>query len=429
MIKTGAPKADHAGKLVGKRRYQDPTNRIETYDEVDVDLCRSHPLVHGMRFEYESERLRDSIRENGQLDPCRAVRDESDGVHLLIYTGQRRLHAIKNLKDDVGTPSTIKVIIDEYDLTDEDIVCRALAEDIDENDQRLSLSNLERVSYCRELLKKYDAQKTEKILSSSGLDRGVSRKVVSLVDKFDAKKLEQLHNIEVKSNFRFKIAHLDLLLDCDTEQNLYETASLAAFTQKPPEEIRTLRKASAYFVKNIPWFSELFPEFQREAKAEAGGSSSIEEEKEARQSKSNGVKSDESPAKGALPEPMILVKCHYCDNLNPFKLRIGYPEFIFCELKAGGEMEKLALGANQVLDCERECPSCHKSFWITASLLEEGRPAVKTSRSREITPPKQDALIRRVYWNQKGIGRWMLYDESSNKSESLEPNSKGRVVK
>lgn len=66
-------------------------NWNETYDKVDADICGPHPTVREMRFEYESEALEQSIKENGQLEPCRAVRSEEDGVHLLVYIGQRRL--------------------------------------------------------------------------------------------------------------------------------------------------------------------------------------------------------------------------------------------------------------------------------------------------------------------------------------------------
>jgi len=410
----------------GNRREIGPAGWKETYDDIDVDLCRPHPLVLGMRFEYESEALERSIRVNGQLEPCRAVRDEEDGVHLLVYIGQRRLHATQSLKSKYEKPSTIKVIIDEDDLTDEELVRRALAENIDEKGQRLPMSDLEKISYCRDLFKMYDAQQTEKILTDSGFERTTARKIATLVDKFDSEKMARLHKIESKSDFRFKIAHLDILLACETEQNFYETASLAASSQKPPEEIKALRKAARYFSKDIPWFSETFPEFvhgeEESGDNEEGVKSGSEDDAPGKDSeKEAGSESYDSNSEdfGALPEPMILARCHYCAAVNPFKIRTGSPEFIFCNLKDGGLIEQLAIGANAVLDCERECSACHKTFWLTASVLEGGKMVVETSKSRLIEPPKQEASIRKVYWDQNG-GGWMSYGESSKEKHALD---------
>jgi hypothetical protein len=412
-----------------------PTEWNETYDDIDVDLCSPHPSVAGMRFEYESEFLQENIKENGQLEPCRAVRSEEDGVHLLVYVGQRRLQAVRSLKVKYGAPSALKVIIDEDDISEEELVKRALAENIDENGQRLPLSDLEKVSYCRELLRKYTGQKTEKILTNAGLERNTARKIVFLVDKFDNQKLGRLHKIESKSNFRFKIAHLDLLLASEDEENLYETASLAAFSQKPPEEIKTLRQGARHFSKEIPWFGEIFPEFILEDRGEVektgeeskAGVSHDEPDPEETPGADSSDSSEAGPEDnneeterqfGALPEPVIVVPCHYCKSINPFKLRTGSPEFIFCNLKEEGSIEQLAIGANAVNDCERECSACGKSFWITTSVLEGGKIVVETSRSRTTVVPKQECIARKVYWDQKG-GGWMLYDEASKRKYKL----------
>lgn len=128
---------------------------------------------------------------------------------------------------------------------------------------------------------------------------------------------------------------------------------------------------------------------------------------------------------GALPEPMIIILCHYCKALNTFKLRTGSPEFIFCNLKEGGSIEQFAIGANAVFDCERECSACQKSFWVTASVLEGGKIVVETSNSRIIALPKEEASVRKVYWDQ-GVGMknqggsWMLYDEAEKKKYRLD---------
>lgn len=411
-----------------EERKLEPTDWNETYDDIDVDLCSPHPSILRMRFEYESEALEQSIRENGQLEPCRAVRSEEDGVHLLVYIGQRRLYAVKALKSKYGLPSSLKVVIDEDDISEEELVKRALAENIDENGQRLPLSDLEKVVYCRDLLRKYNGQKTEKILTNAGLERNTSRKIIFLVDKFDNQKIERLHKIEVKSNFRFKIAHLDLFLASEDEENLYETASLAAFSQKPPEEIKTLRQAARHFSNDIPWFGEIFPEFVlgvEDASDDSKGKEPRDEndsqgttEAESSSSPEDDNHRESEPRFGALPEPVIVILCYHCKSINPFKLRTGSPEFIFCNLKEEGFIEQLAIGANAVFDCERECSACGKSFWVTASVLEGGKLVVETSRSRSIEMPKQEASVRKVYWDQRE-GVWMLYDEASKKKLKL----------
>ena len=397
-------------------------NWNETYDKVDADICGPHPTVREMRFEYESEALEQSIKENGQLEPCRAVRSEEDGVHLLVYIGQRRLQAVKTLKTKYGKSSMLKVIIDEDDISEEELIKRALAENIDENGQRLPLSDLEKVAYCKNMLGKYDGQKVEKILINAGLERNTARRIVSLVDKFDNQKIDRLHKIEAKSNFRFRIAHLDILLDSEDEENLYETASLAAFSQKPPEEIKTLRQAANHFSKDIPWFNEIFPEFGHEDRHDEELESSgdrkgedprddfdLQETPEANRTGSpegtltNHSKESESSF-GALPEPIILISCCYCKSINPFKLRTSSPEFIFCNLKEGGMIEQCSIGANTVFDCERECAVCGEAFWVTASVLEGGKIVVETSRSRIIEVPKKEASVRKVFWEQKDGG-------------------------
>ena len=410
-------------------------NWNETYDKVDPDICSPHPTVHEMRFEYESDALEQSIKENGQLEPCRAVRSEEDGVHLLVYIGQRRLQAVKTLKTKYGKPSTLKVIIDEDDISEEQLIKRALAENIDENGQRFPLSDLEKVAYCKHMLGKYHGQKVEKILMDAGLERNTARRIVSLVDKFDNQKIDRLHKIEAKSNFRFKIAHLDILLDCVDEENLYETASLAAFSQKPPEEIKTLRLAANHFSKDIPWFKEIFPEFVHERRnEELSGEDQRREDRpddfdpteipevksrESLEGTSTSQNRESESSFSALPEPIILISCCYCKSINPFKLRTGSPEFIFYNLKEGGTIEQSSIGANTVFDCERECAVCGKSFWVTASVLEGGKIVVETSRSRIIEVPKKEASVRKVFWEQKDEGGWMLYDESSRKKSKF----------
>lgn len=381
-------------------------NWNETYDKVDVDICSPHPTVREMRFEYESEALEQSIRENGLLEPCRAVRSEEDGVHLLVYIGQRRLQTVKTLKTKDGMPSTLKVIIDEDDISEEESIKRALAENIGENGQRLPLSDLEKVAYCKDMLGKYDGQKVQKILTNAGLERNTARRIVSLVDKFDNQKIDRLHKIEAKSNFRFRIAHLDILLGSEDEENLYQTASLAAFSQKPPEEIKILRQAANHFSKDIPWFNEIFPEFGHEDRhdeeLESGedlkgedprGDFDSQETPEAnRRGTPEGTPANHSGESessfGALPEPIILIPCYFCESINPFKLRTSSPEFIFCNLKEGGTIEQCSIGANTVFDCERECTVCGKPFWVTASVLEGGKIVVETSRSKIIKVQK-----------------------------------------
>jgi hypothetical protein len=410
-----------------ERKIESTMDWNETYDNVDVDLCNPHPSVMGMRFGYDSDSLEQNIKDNGQLEPCRAVRSDEDGVHLLVYIGQRRLNAIKSLKSKYEMPCTLKVIIDEDDVQEEELVKRALAENIDENGQRLPLSDLEKVAYCRDLLQKYTGQKTEKILTNAGLEKNTAKKILFLVDKLDNEKVERLHKVESKSNFRFKVAHLDLLLASEDEENFYETASLAAFSQKPPEEIKALRHGARHFCKDIPWFNELFPEFtleehNKEIEDSEKGQNGEEpqdgydsEEEEATRSRLDDNSDGESGNDfGALPEPVIIVPCHYCESINLFKLRTGSPEFIFCNLKDEGLIEQLAVGANAVFDCERECSTCGKTFWITTSFLEGGKLVVGRSASRSLDVPKQEAAIRKVYWNQKE-GGWMLYDETSKK--------------
>lgn len=403
----------------GRPKEADPARWNETYDEVDVELCLPHPSMERMRFDYGCEALEKNIGENGQLEPCRAVRSDEDGVHLLVYIGQRRLHAVKKLKTKLGSPYTLKVIIDEDDLNEEELIKRALAENIEEKGQRLPLSDIEKVSYCKSLLSTYDEHSTERLLTNAGFDRSTARKILFLVDKFDNQRLERLHKIEAKSNFRFKIVHLDLLLSCEDEENLYETASLAAFSQKPPEEIKLLRPGAKHFSKDIPWFGEIFPELLSQDPSDGELVQESEKTSEAQDREAKSRRQEKETDLGALPEPFILIPCHHCESINPFRLRTGLPVFIFSNLRKDGSMEQLAIEANAIFDCERECSSCGKAFWITASVLEGGKMVVETANSKMLETPRREAFVRKLYWDGRQ-GDWMLYDEISKKKTKLE---------
>ena len=387
----------------------------ESYCEVDLEQCSAHPAVVGMRFEYDCEALEQNIAENGQLEPCRAVRDENNLLQLLVYVGQRRLTAVRNLKSKVGTPSTLKVIVDEDGLTDDELVKKALAENVDERGERLSLSDLEKISYTRGLLKTFDPQRTERILVNAGFERSSAKKIVSLVGKLESEQIGKLHRIETKSNFRFRVAHLDMLLESENLQNFYETAAVAAFSQKPPEEVKALRLCSGYFSKDIPWFYEIFPELavQRAEPSRENVEANLESDLSPEEAKTSIEKSEFGEF--AL-ESVIVVNCHYCSFPNLFRLKTGSPEFVFCNLKEDGLIEKSTMVANSVFDCERECSSCQKNFWITTSQLD-GRVVIETSASRIVKFPRNEAIISKIYWDK--AGGWMLYDEVSKKKSKL----------
>jgi hypothetical protein len=348
----------------------------------------------------------------------------------LIYVGQRRLNAVKALKEKFGNPSAIKVIIDEDDIDDKELVKRAVAEGIDERGQKVPPSDLERISYCRNLLNKYDPLETLKILTNAGLERGTARMNISMVERLNHGMVERLHKIELRSNFRFRFAHLDALICCEDEENFYESAALAAFTNKPLEEIRTLRVGVRYLAKEIPWFKELFPEYISQ-KNETGDSRSAQSDYEKQLSSQRENKEEtglvnksdqtENSADGLLvgvfPESVIVVPCLYCGAPNPFNIRVEPQEFIFCTPKESGLIEKLALGAESIFDCQRECSACAKSFWITASVPEGGKALIKTSKSKIMEVPKEEAVSGKMYWDR--AQKWMLYNETTGKSLPL----------
>lgn len=274
------------------------------------------------------------------------------------------------------------------------------------------------------------------------------------MEKFDSQRIEKLLKIEDRSDFRFRIEHLDVLLDCEDEENFYEAASLAAFSQKPPGEIKTLRHAARRFSRDIPWFGELFPEFsavsqdfhhddnQNEEEKQLLGNDLNEKERKLPSECSNpqiiprqhhvnhecdpdegsGGEKEGEPRYAALPEPVVLILCHYCKSVNTFKLRTGSPELVFCNLKKEGLLEQLAVGANEVFDCERECPACGKPFWITLSILEGGKIVAETSKTKIIPVPKQEVAVRKVYWD-RDEGGWILYDEMSKMKFNLDGSS------
>jgi hypothetical protein len=405
--------------------------RGETYALVDPDLCSPHPLLVPMRFSFDSEALQRNIQRNGQLEPCRAIREAENGQRLIIYAGQRRLRAIKALKSKFGTPRYLKVIVDEDQPSEQELIQRSLAENNDEDEQRLAISDLEKISFCAELFKKYNAREVEGILCNSGYNRNSARKIISLADKFEREKLEKLHEIEVKSDFRFKITHLDLLLSSDSEENFYEIASLSAFSQKSPEELKMLSPAAGYFCKEIPWFSEIFPKLAQNKNETNDGPGSLPSNEDLRitidKELENGAsppdEPDGNPADNrrssdvrVLPEQMIFVKCFHCRAFNIFKLRTGSAEFIFCNLEKEGHIKQLAMGANAVFDCERECSSCKRQFWVTVSVLEGGNTVISSTESRMVKAPSERVLIQKVYWD----GGWNCYNEETGNISRLD---------
>jgi hypothetical protein len=422
--------------LTEKADSKEPTleGPPEKYESVDVDRCAPHPCVLGMRFEYDSESLEQNVKENGQLEPCRAVRSREDNYKLLVYVGQRRLNAVRALKKKFGIPSDLKVLIDLDDPPDEELVKRALAENIDDNGERLSLSDLEKISYCRSLLQKYSAPETEAILSASGLGRQASKKIILLVDKFSAQTIERLHGIETKSYFRFKFSHLDVLLASESEESLYATASLAAFSQKPPEEIKALRVGARHFVNNIPWFKDLFPAFEKlgsseehlvgPTMSEVGAEYDLQKPREPSRAPASDKPAAEPEYASPISEPFIIVLCPHCRSPNMFKLKTCSPEFIFFNLKPDGLIEQSAMEANTIFDCERECLSCQRPFWTTASILEGGRLVVETSDARLVKVPDHEASINQVYYDQRE-GAWMVHDSTSKRNYKLDAASDG----
>lgn len=416
----------------------------ETIRKIDTEQCELHPLVRGMRFDdsYDTAGLEESIRENGQIHPA-VAKMSPDGKRVQIIVGWRRREAINNTNHQQSDEKKLllKVII-KNNLTDEQIIKLALAENLHEREQRRDVSTLEMITYSQKMLQMYSEKDFEEMLVLAGHEKQTAHEIIDFASRVDLGKIERLHMMEKKDNefkrlhveeknkkekdFRFELRHLDFLQQVATnngeegEKKLYQTAALIAYTRKPLAEVKPLAELSSYLASKVPWFREFFhdcvdDDIQEEDEEEPSLPGNVPETKEA-----------------ALPEQYIILKCHYCGLVNPLKTRGQTRTFIAVDLKGDGTVAEEPIGAFSNDYNQRRCGECGKSYWFIIAVVprEDGKQRVVagTSEKMDSSLPDEEAVIRTLYWDSKvasqrnGQWGWVSYDRSTKKKFVLEKN-------
>ena len=248
-----------AGSEVGfvEKRQEKTANEDRKLVALPIELCEPHPDLQA-RLRYDQvDRLAEDIRMNGQLQPGRVV-EKKDGTGYFVYIGRGRLLAVRRLFEKYGHPTRYLAILDES-LPFVELFSRSMSENL----RSKNLSVLDE-------MKSYDVASKlageEEILQTScriGENAEEVKKMISLAGVF-GDKLKRLYDIEVKTGFSFQLGHLEAFAKVSDERKFYEIAAVAAVSRFTADEVRVLLRAGTLtgLVDGlVPWFGELFPEF------------------------------------------------------------------------------------------------------------------------------------------------------------------------
>ena len=232
--------------------------------EVPIQLCELHPLTAGMRIDIEKniDELADDIRRHEQMQPGRVL-VARDGRYQ-AYMGSRRFLACKLLFDDKGKLKTYKAFIDD-DLTDEEIIERALAENATEKKGRLDIRLLEELHYFALLSRNHTSQEIQELALAGGMKKDSITKKLTLLDFLTAEDAERLYWVEEETGFRFEV---DLLLGIWQFCNGDKATFLGACSYAAKDGDWTVKGLNEDLVQGgapeavkIPWFAKIFPNF------------------------------------------------------------------------------------------------------------------------------------------------------------------------
>ncbi len=374
--------------------------KIDTHElHIPLEKCKPYPGIP-LRFDMEVPRIGESIHVHGQQEPGTAVKN---GEEYLIADGRRRLLGCRYSYEKYGSPSTYWARV--YEGLDEiQIFTQAFVK----NDERKSLSLLEEVDYFREAIKKFGTKVAIQIGIHAGRPEDYMKRVHAVCDWIEPK-LVKLHKIEVKSEHRFKLLHLESLsVYRNDEMTFYQMAAVAAARKINPSEVDPtgIRSLVKYYA---PWFGQEFPEYMLQEQNPSGeqtdtvGTGVETETEETSRQKSDTKSKDETArdSKGErhLQEDIYLAECPHCGAKNPFQFRWNDSELIFVSPKDDGNPKKEACVPDSLYVTERRCLRCGKAFKLVISPKGQSSLAMATHKRVAIPGPQKTYTGKILVWD------------------------------
>jgi len=174
-VRSDGHKPAESSQVVGR-------SRMKNAAQLDIE-CIEVDSQHREQFDEASiERLANSLRDHGQLQPIRVRWDEQREGYVLI-AGERRLRAMK-----LADFQKVDCVIAEGELSEQDI----LTQQIIENCQREDLKPIERARAFRDLMEQngWDGQQLAQQLHVSNATVSNALKLLAL-DKDTQDRVEQ----------------------------------------------------------------------------------------------------------------------------------------------------------------------------------------------------------------------------------------------
>ena len=404
----------------------------ETSTDIPIELCELHQLTAGMRIDIEKniDNLADDIRRHKQMQPGRVIL--APGGKYLVYMGSRRFLGCKLLFDDKGKLKTYKAFIDD-DLSDEEIIERALAENATEKKGRLDVRLLEELHYFAALLPTHPLEQIRAIALAGGMKKESLKKKFELLDFLTADDAERLYRVEEETGYRFDP---DLLKGIWQFSNGDKSIFLGACARAAKKEDWTVKGlnedlvlGSAPEALKIPWFSKIFPNVVPTTvpeKEEGGGG---EEDplggfvKNTMKKKGTRV----PPKTNSLEETndsYYYIPCKNCTFEIPIDCDLqmkGRPAVTAYKFKDDGHLDGNRTELGATFAGRMKCPNC--SNWWKLVLSPAGKEKMRISL--EDTPQEEEVeeasgdVVESAETNYSPVfnqfifvdhGKWYFYD-------------------
>ncbi len=250
-------------------------------------------------------------------------------------------------------------------------------------------------------------------------------------------KLAKLHRIEVKTEHRFKLSHLESLSAYRNDEAVfYQVAAVAAARKINPSEIDAggIKSLLKYYA---PWFEQEFPEYAThegsETPASANDQTTIRETRietaaeETSRPRSDSKPNDETAAPARhIQADIYFAECPHCGAKNLFQFRWKDSEVIFISTKDDGNPEKEACVPDSLYTTERRClkSRCGKAFKLLVSPKGHNTLGIATHKRVAVPEPKKTFTGQILVWDA-------AYVNSGRESEGwlvVSGNSKARFI-
>ena len=368
--------------------------------QIPTEKVKPYPGLP-LRFDMDLDGMIESIHKNGQEIPASAVEGPDGTVYL--YDGRRRYHAVLACAKKWGAPRTIWAKVYEQ-LPDEAMLVKALVTNESGRNERKDLSLLEEVDFFDFVVKKVGKTQAAEIGIRGGKQPDYMRRLLE-VSLWITPMLKKLHEVETKSGFRFRLAHLEsLAIHSGDPRTFYSIAAIAAERGLNPSEVEVngLDEQLRYFVK---WFYGAFPEFKQVSgdglhdEPEEGIVESVAGSLAAMTARGadgppgarEGTAKDGS--KEAAPSRVLHVEadvyfgeCPSCEFRNPFKFDWKDGQVTFISIKEDGQPAKQTVVPNSIYEAEHTCTKCGEAFTIL--IQPEGKSTLRIDCVRKANLPE-----------------------------------------